>query len=214
MTMMTNGSALLRITRLLALSPYLFLLHCITGLNVRSIRDYIVLELDKQDDMATDTPLRSSCHCGAVTVTVPRLPEYINVCQCTICRRYGAAWGYYHPDEVKIETKQLGSKPNGIRQYVWGDRDLTFNFCDNCGCVYVSTQQSASLIKTDVAYPSCYWWPIRPSPSTGIYEMGLNTNIVNNPELLRFVDRKFEYSMLMSAVRSKDTAHPDDPAKY
>jgi hypothetical protein len=43
--------------------------------------------------------------------------------------------------------------------------------------------------------------------------MGLNTNNVN-PELLRFVDRKFEYSVLMSPLQSKDTAHPDDPAKY
>ncbi|TVY44178.1 hypothetical protein LSUB1_G003139 [Lachnellula subtilissima] len=140
---------------------------------------------------AADTSIRSSCHCGAITVTVPRLPEYINVCQCTICRSYGAAWGYYHPDEVKIETK-----PNAVtKQYVWGDRNLSFNFCDNCGCV-------------------CYWWPIRP-PSTdeGEYEMGLNTNNVN-PELLRFVDRKFEYSVLISPLRSKDTAHPDDPAKY
>lgn len=43
--------------------------------------------------------------------------------------------------------------------------------------------------------------------------MGLNMNNVD-PELLKFVDRKFEYSVLMSPVRSKDTAHPDDPAKY
>ncbi|KAK4973330.1 hypothetical protein LTR66_011176 [Elasticomyces elasticus] len=140
---------------------------------------------------ATDTSIRSSCHCGAITVTVPRLPEYINVCQCTICRRYGAAWGYYHPHQVKIETK-----PNAVtKQYVWGDRNLSFNFCDNCGCV-------------------CYWWPIRPPPTDeGEYKIGLNTNNVN-PELLRFVDRKFEYSLLMSPLRSKDTAHPDDPAKY
>lgn len=43
--------------------------------------------------------------------------------------------------------------------------------------------------------------------------MGLNTNNVN-PELLRFVDRKFEYSYLKVPLRSKDTAHPDDLAEY
>ncbi|KAJ5198296.1 uncharacterized protein N7498_007413 [Penicillium cinerascens] len=141
---------------------------------------------------ATDTSIRSSCHCGAITVTVPRLPKFINVCQCTICRRYGAAWGYYPQNEVKIETK-----PNAVtKQYIWGDRDLSFNFCDNCGCV-------------------CYWWPIRP-PSTDERKkniMGINTNNVN-PELLRFVDRKFGYSLLISPLRSKDTAHPEDLAKY
>ena len=84
------------------------------------------------DNMADEsTPIRSSCHCGAITVIVPRLPDHINHCQCTICRRYGAAWGYYHPDEVKIETK-----PNAVtKQYIWGDRDISFNFCDTCGCV-------------------------------------------------------------------------------
>ena len=80
---------------------------------------------------ATETSIRATCHCGAISVTVPRLPNYINVCQCTICRRYGAAWGYYSVDEVKIETK-----PNAAtKQYIWGDRDLSFNFCDICGCV-------------------------------------------------------------------------------
>ena len=84
------------------------------------------------DNMAEkSTPIRASCHCGAITVLVPRLPDHINHCQCTICRRYGAAWGYYHPDEVKIETK-----PNAVtKQYIWGDRETSFNFCDTCGCV-------------------------------------------------------------------------------
>lgn len=43
--------------------------------------------------------------------------------------------------------------------------------------------------------------------------MGLNTNNVD-PELLRFVDRKFEYSYVLSPLRSKDAAHPEDRAKY
>ena len=60
----------------------------------------------------------------------------------------------------------------------------------------------------------CYWLPVGPPPTEGgEYEMGLNTNNVN-PELLRFVDRKFEYSVSMSPLRSKDMAHPDESAKY
>ncbi|PQE04367.1 glutathione-dependent formaldehyde-activating enzyme protein [Rutstroemia sp. NJR-2017a BBW] len=140
------------------------------------------------------TPLRSTCHCGAISITAPRLPEYINQCQCTICRRYGAAWGYYHPDEVKIET--LGEKEKVIRKYVWGDRDLEFCFCGGCGCV-------------------CYWWPLHP-PEKGKeseYQMGLNMNNVN-PELLRFVDRKLEFSMLRTPVRDGGKRHEDDKAGY
>jgi hypothetical protein len=80
---------------------------------------------------ASDTRHKSVCHCGGITVIVPRLPDYINHCQCTICRRYGAAWGYYRRDEVKIEKK-----PNAATmEYVWGDGELGFNFCDRCGCM-------------------------------------------------------------------------------
>lgn len=78
-----------------------------------------------------DNSLKSICHCGAITVIVPHQPEEINECQCTICRRYAAAWAYYKVNEVRFEIKE-GSK---ISQYVWGDREISFNFCENCGCV-------------------------------------------------------------------------------
>ncbi|RDW79838.1 hypothetical protein BP6252_04476 [Coleophoma cylindrospora] len=124
------------------------------------------------------TPIRASCHCGAIAVIVPRVPEHINHCQCTICRRYGAAWGYYHPDEVKIETK-----PNAVtKQYIWGDREISFNFCDTCGCVL-------------------YWWPLQaPSTDGEEYKMGLNTSNVN-PEVLR--------SVLQNAAIDKPTTSKD-----
>ncbi|KAL6245008.1 hypothetical protein RBB50_007783 [Rhinocladiella similis] len=136
--------------------------------------------------------IRSSCHCGAITVTVPRLPKYANSCQCTICRRYGAAWGYYNPDEVKIETK-----PGAItKKYIWGDRTVSFDFCDSCGCV-------------------CYWFPLKPPAAAdgGEYQMGVNTNNID-PEVLKYVDRKIDYSNVHLALQSKDTAHPEDRATY
>lgn len=79
-------------------------------------------------------PLQSICHCGAITVTLSRPPEYVNECQCTICRRYAAAWGYYQSNELQIEQKGAGTK-----KYVWGDGDNEFHFCDHCGCVSGST---------------------------------------------------------------------------
>lgn len=60
----------------------------------------------------------------------------------------------------------------------------------------------------------CYWWPLRPPPTDGgEYKMGLNTTNMD-PEVLKYVDRRFEYSVLKSPVRSKDTAHPEDRATY
>ena len=78
-----------------------------------------------------DKSLRSTCHCGAITVILPRHPEEINECQCTICRRYAAAWGYYKVDEVKFDIKE-GAK---LSKYVWGDKEKSFDSCATCGCV-------------------------------------------------------------------------------
>jgi hypothetical protein len=43
--------------------------------------------------------------------------------------------------------------------------------------------------------------------------MGVNTNNMD-PEVLRYVDRKIEYSALKMPVRAKETAHPEDRAGY
>ncbi len=43
--------------------------------------------------------------------------------------------------------------------------------------------------------------------------MGLNTNNMD-PEVLRYVDRRFDYSITKTPLRSKDAAHPEDRASY
>jgi hypothetical protein len=59
-----------------------------------------------------------------------------------------------------------------------------------------------------------YWWPLQPPPTDGgEYKMGLNTSNVN-PEVLRFVDRKYGYSWVKQPLQSKETAHQDDLAEY
>lgn len=76
--------------------------------------------------------LKSTCHCGAISLTVTRMPEMINECQCTICRRYAAAWAYYYSNEIDFQQK------GKTKTYVWGDGDLEFHFCETCGCVSLS----------------------------------------------------------------------------
>ena len=56
----------------------------------------------------------------------------------------------------------------------------------------------------------CYWWPLT---DEGRNKMGLNTNNIK-PELLRFVDRKFDYSILKVPLKEKRRAHVDDQAEY
>jgi hypothetical protein len=71
--------------------------------------------------------IKATCHCGAITVTVPRLPEFLNECKCTVCRGWGVAWGYYQTSEVKIDAAE-GAK----KHYSWGDKHIQFVGCDTC----------------------------------------------------------------------------------
>ena len=43
--------------------------------------------------------MQGSCHCGRVTVRLAAWPEFINPCNCSLCMKLGAAWGYYPPAE-------------------------------------------------------------------------------------------------------------------
>ena len=74
--------------------------------------------------------LSGSCHCGAVTVTVPRKPRRLTSCNCSICRRYGALWAYYKPREVRVACAK-----GKTASYAWGDGSLRFLRCKDCGCV-------------------------------------------------------------------------------
>ncbi|OQO15100.1 hypothetical protein B0A48_00482 [Cryoendolithus antarcticus] len=130
-------------------------------------------------------PLKATCHCGVVTLEVPHRPREINECQCTICRRYGAAWAYYPPKEVKITVKD-GSP---TKAYVWGDKESEFHFCSVCGC-------------------DMYWKAIEDRP-----EMGVNTRMMD-PDELHTVTRKIDYEVLTTCLKAGAEAHPQDKAQY
>ena len=74
--------------------------------------------------------IEASCHCGAVRFTVETAPQEVNACNCSICRRYGTLWAYYNPRDVSFAA---ANGPTDI--YMWGDRDLEFHRCSECGCV-------------------------------------------------------------------------------
>ena len=77
--------------------------------------------------------IRAACHCGAVKFEISEPPEWVLDCNCTLCRRYGAMWSYYHPpDHAKLTMKP---DPAATEAYLWGDRELAFHRCKTCGCV-------------------------------------------------------------------------------
>ena len=71
--------------------------------------------------------IEASCHCGAVTLKVPRAPEELTDCNCTICRRYGALWAYYTPAEVTVAGE--------TDVYLRGKKIIEFHRCRSCGSV-------------------------------------------------------------------------------
>lgn len=48
-----------------------------------------------------------SCDCGSIEITVTK-PDQVTVCNCAICSRYQALWGYYSPGAVKVRMGGMG----------------------------------------------------------------------------------------------------------
>ena len=74
--------------------------------------------------------IRAACHCTAVRLQVDETPTWVNDCNCTLCRRYGALWAYYEPGEVTLVQGR-----DATDTYCWDDRILEFHRCRTCGCV-------------------------------------------------------------------------------
>ncbi len=72
--------------------------------------------------------LELSCLCGQVRIEIAKRPDYIHECNCTLCGKTGARWGYFHPSEVSVEGSTSG--------YARQDKDdpaAEIRFCARCG---------------------------------------------------------------------------------
>ncbi len=78
--------------------------------------------------MPTPT-LHGSCHCGAVRLTLPSVPEQATSCNCSMCRRLGGIWVYCAFGSVQVE-----GHPEHTNEYIQGDRTLRTIRCSTCGC--------------------------------------------------------------------------------
>ena len=70
-----------------------------------------------------------NCHCGAVTLTIPGVPNYVNVCNCTLCSKIAGAWGYFTPDDVHVRGLTTA--------YCRADMippNIATHHCPRCGC--------------------------------------------------------------------------------
>ena len=69
-----------------------------------------------------------SCLCGQIHITVERSPEYINECNCALCRKSGARWGYFAPSQVRV-----GGPTRGYCRTDKPDPNAEVHFCAACG---------------------------------------------------------------------------------
>jgi hypothetical protein len=68
------------------------------------------------------------CHCGRVTIRLPRRPDYVSHCNCSLCAATGFQGIYYSPAEVVIEGEFDSYVRSDLRQSY-----LQMQRCANCG---------------------------------------------------------------------------------
>ena len=72
--------------------------------------------------------LKLSCLCGQVRIEIPKRPDFINECNCTLCSKSGARWAYFHPSEVSVVGTTKGYSRNDKE-----DPAAEIHFCPKCG---------------------------------------------------------------------------------
>lgn len=72
--------------------------------------------------------IKLSCLCGAIHVETAKHPDYIHECNCTLCTKTGARWGYFHPSEVTVagETHRYSRQDKA-------EPAARVQFCPTCG---------------------------------------------------------------------------------
>jgi hypothetical protein len=74
--------------------------------------------------------ITASCHCGGITLELPRKPRTVTDCNCSLCRRYSGLWAFYATKDVRIKVSG-----GSTSSYVWGNRSIRHVRCRRCGCV-------------------------------------------------------------------------------
>jgi hypothetical protein len=71
----------------------------------------------------------ASCHCGKVTIGLSRKPDYINQCNCSLCKKLGWRLVYSSSEELRIE----GEFDDYVRSDM-ADPMIRIRRCASCGC--------------------------------------------------------------------------------
>src|SRR3954452_2147740 len=86
--------------------------------------------------------LNLSCLCGHIRLETVKRPDHIHECNCLLCSKSGARWGYFHPSEVRVEGAAKG--------YCREDKDdptARIHFCETCGVTTHFTLTESAVSK-------------------------------------------------------------------
>ena len=72
--------------------------------------------------------LKLVCLCGQVRIELPKRPDFINECNCTLCSKSGASWAYFNPLDI-----DLVGTTNGYSREDKEDPAAEIHFCTKCG---------------------------------------------------------------------------------
>ncbi len=78
--------------------------------------------------MTRQRGLEAHCHCGAIGVTIAQPPDYMQDCDCSLCRKSGGVWGYFDPADVTVS----GTGP-GYTRRDYPEPAVEIRFCARCG---------------------------------------------------------------------------------
>ena len=102
--------------------------------------------------MAELPKLVASCHCGRATIHLPRTPDQITQCNCSLCTKTGFRGVYFPSDELRI----AGQFDSYVREDL-KTAYLATHRCAHCGIV-------------------THWTPLTDPPHQ---RMGINARLID-----------------------------------
>jgi hypothetical protein len=104
--------------------------------------------------------ITAACHCGRATIRLPRTPDHVSQCNCSLCVKTGFRGVYFASDEIEIS----GTFDEYVREDI-GEPYLRNLRCRHCGIV-------------------THWEPLTPPPHA---RMGVNARLID-PALLAGIE--------------------------
>jgi hypothetical protein len=104
-----------------------------------------------------------SCLCGKVGITLAKRPDFIHECNCTLCAKTGARWGYFHPSEASVDGPTQG--------YDRADKDdpaARIRFCPTCGATTHFVLTESAVARFGNALVGVNMWLADPRDLAGI----------------------------------------------